>query len=183
MVPFRPTPGVNVPHVFDATLLRENDLRGIVGQTLFPADAYALGRSFGSVAVRRGATSMMVGYDGRHSSPTLADALAAGLADCGLKVAAIGRGPTPMLYFACHELKADGGIMITGSHNPPDYNGFKMVLQGEPSFGDGIRDLGRIAAAADYETGTGVIESLSVFDSYVDRVLGDFSGSRPLKVA
>jgi phosphomannomutase len=86
-------------HVFDATLLRENDVRGIVGQTLFPADAYALGRSFGSVAVSRGAASIAVGYDGRHSSPDLADALAAGLAACGLKVVTIGCGPTPMLYF------------------------------------------------------------------------------------
>jgi phosphomannomutase len=183
MTAFRPTAGRAAPHVFDATLLRENDLRGIVGRTLFPADAYALGRAFGSVARRRGATALAVGYDGRHSSPELAAALSAGLATCGVEVADIGRGPTPMLYFACHELEVGGGVMVTGSHNPPDYNGFKLTFLGEPFFGEDIRGLGRIAAAADYESGDGRVAQLPVFKNYVARVLRDVAGTRLLKVA
>ena len=171
------------PHVFDPTLLRENDLRGIVGQTLSPIDAYALGRAFGSVARRRGAASLAVGYDGRHSSIELASALYEGLAACGLQVAKIGRGPTPMLYYACCELAQDGGVMVTGSHNPPDYNGFKLTLQGQPFFGDDIRRLATVAAAADFETGMGTIRDVPVMGSYIERVLWAAPAGPGLKVA
>ncbi|NIA72342.1 phosphomannomutase/phosphoglucomutase [Pelagibius litoralis] len=171
-------------HVFDATLLREYDIRGIVGQTLFAADAYALGRSFGTVARRRGARAIAIGYDGRHSSPDLAAALGQGLGDCGLHVVNVGRGPTPMLYFAAHTLDVQGGVMITGSHNPPDYNGFKLLLEKASFFGPDIQALGRIAAAGDYESGEGSIEERSVFDAYVARIVQDLvEGPRPLKVA
>lgn len=170
-------------HLFDPTLLRENDIRGIVGQTLGPDDAYALGKAFGSVAKRRGAVSVAVGYDGRHSSVGLASALCRGLAACGLKVADIGMGPTPMLYFACCALGHDGGVMVTGSHNPPDYNGFKLVLQGESFFGDDIRSLAAVAAAADFENGKGTICSFSAMGSYIERVLRDVPAAPGLKVA
>ena len=144
-------------HRFDTTVLREYDLRGIVGETITAADAYALGRAFGSFARRRGARALAVGYDGRESSPMLATALAAGLAACGIAVTTIGRGPTPMLYFAAYTMgfdgaPLDGGVMITGSHNPPDFNGFKLVLHKASVFGPDIQELGRIAAAADYES-------------------------------
>ncbi len=181
------------PHNFAPTFLREYDLRGIVGETLSAADAYALGRAFGSVARRRGAGAIAVGYDGRHSSPMLAEALSEGLAACGLDVVNVGLGPTPMLYFAAYTLDVGGGIMVTGSHNPPDYNGFKLTLMKAPFYGADIQELGRIAAAADYEngqgeSGQGKIERICVLDDYVARVLQDgpaqnAAGSRALKVA
>jgi phosphomannomutase len=171
------------PHRFDPTVLREYDVRGIVGETITGADAYALGRAFGSLARRRGAKALAVGYDGRHSSPDLAAALAAGLAACGLEVMSIGRGPTPMLYFAAYTMNLDGGVMITGSHNPPDFNGFKFTLHRASVFGPDIQELGRLAAAGDYENGAGEVRELSVFDAYVERILQDIAGDRRLKVA
>ena len=175
-------------HRFAPIVLREYDVRGIVGETIKEADAYALGRAFGSFAVRRGAKALAVGYDGRQSSPGLARALAQGLAACGLRVGLIGRGPTPMLYFAAYTRDLDGapfdgGVMITGSHNPPDFNGFKLVLDKASVFGPDIQALGRMAAAADYETGEGHIEEISVFDAYVARILEDVTGDKRLKVA
>ncbi len=171
------------PHRFDATVLREYDVRGIVGETITEADAYALGRAFGSLAKRRGAKALVVGYDGRASSPLLAAALSAGLAACGLHVSVIGRGPTPMLYFAAYTMDFDGGVMITGSHNPPDFNGFKLVLHKASVFGPDIQELGRMAAAADYEQGAGQVREISVFDAYVARLLEDVAGDKRLKVA
>ena len=175
-------------HRFDPTVLREYDVRGIVGKTITAADAYALGRAFGTFVRRRGAGALAVGYDGRHSSPLLAAALSEGLAACGLKVLAVGRGPTPLLYFAAYTLKTgeaevDGGVMITGSHNPPDYNGFKLVLHKASVYGPDIQALGRLAAAGDYESGRGSIERVDVFGAYVARILADVKGSRKLKVA
>jgi len=170
-------------HRFDATVLREYDVRGIVGDTITARDAYGLGRAFGTLARRRGAAALALGYDGRRSSPVLAEALAAGLAAGGLKVLKIGRGPTPMLYFAAYTMGLDGGVMITGSHNPPDYNGFKLVLHKASVYGPDIQELGRLAAAADFEHGSGSIEEVSVFDAYVARILEDVMGSRRLKVA
>ena len=107
-------------HVFDPTTLREYDIRGVVGKTLGEADAHAIGRGFGTRIRRAGGSSVAVGYDGRHSSPALEAALVAGLNASGIDAVRIGLGPTPMLYFAVHELNCDGGVMITGSHNPPD---------------------------------------------------------------
>lgn len=175
-------------HRFDPTVLREYDVRGVVGATITAADAYYLGRAFGSFARRRGAATLAVGYDGRKSSPLLAEALSAGLAACGLKVAGIGRGPTPMLYFAAYTMDfdgapLDGGVMITGSHNPPDFNGFKLVLDKASVFGPDIQELGRLAAAADYEDGAGSVSEVSVFEAYVGRILADVKGPRALKVA
>ena len=165
-----------VGHDFDATLLREYDIRGVVGKSLHAADAEAIGRSFGTVIRRRGGGRVVVGYDGRLSSPMLAEALVAGLAASGCDVTVIGQSPTPILYFAVHHLEADGGIEITGSHNPPDYNGFKMVCQGAPFFGGDIQALGRMAAAGDWETGEGTVGQHDLFDAYVDRLLEGFSG-------
>jgi len=173
----------HAPHVFDSTLLREYDVRGVVGETLFPGDAWALGRAFGSLARDRGAQAIAVGYDGRHSSPMLAEALTAGLVASGVDAIDVGRGPTPMLYFACHALKVEGGVMVTGSHNPPSYNGFKLTLHGAPFYGADIRELGKIAATADYRCGGGRIAQAAVYESYVARVLEGMTGQRSLKVA
>ncbi len=170
-------------HQFHSSILREYDVRGVVGETLGTEDARALGRAFGSLAKRRGASRIAVGYDGRLSSPELEAELCRGLADCGLTVLQIGRGPTPMLYFAVHHLDAGGGVMITGSHNPPDHNGFKMMLGKASFFGEDIKALGALAAAADFEAGEGRIEAHPVFEAYVERLLRDFCPGRPLKVA
>src|SRR6516165_4315339 len=136
-------------HTFDPTTLREYDIRGVVGRTLRKEDAFAIGRTFGSIVARGGGSTVAVGYDGRLSSPELEAALVNGLKASGMAVTRIGRGPTPMLYYASTVLKTGGAIMVTGSHNPPNYNGFKMVLGGKPFFGAQIRALGGQATAGD----------------------------------
>ncbi|HEX6012832.1 MAG TPA: phosphomannomutase, partial [Geminicoccaceae bacterium] len=132
-------------HAFHPTLLREYDIRGIVGSTLHEADALAIGRAFGTMVAGRGGRRVCLGYDGRLSSPALAVAAGAGLQEAGLEVLTIGLGPTPMMYFAVNLLGADGGIQVTGSHNPPDYNGFKLMLGTAPFYGEQIKELGLIA--------------------------------------
>src|SRR5579862_8305883 len=133
-------------HRFDPTILREYDICGIVGQTLFAADAEAIGRAFGTLLARSGSSTCCVGFDGRLSSPELEAALLKGLIASGIDVDRVGCGPTPMLYFATHVRQAGGGIMVTGSHNPPTHNGFKMVLGGKPFFAEAIQRLGMFAA-------------------------------------
>ena len=130
-------------HSFDRTILREYDIRGIVGKTLNEADAYALGRTFAALAIDEGATRIAVGRDGRTHSPILAAELIRGLIEGGINVDDIGIGPSPMLYFAVSTLSVQGGIQVTGSHNPSDYNGFKMLLNGRSVFGDEIQKIGR----------------------------------------
>jgi phosphomannomutase len=169
-------------HRFDPTILREYDIRGIVGETLHAADAYAIGRSFGSVVAAGGGKAVAVGYDGRLSSPMLESELVAGLLDAGIAVTRIGLGPTPMLYYATVTKGVDGGIMITGSHNPANYNGFKMMLGKRSYFGADIRELGRIAAAGEWISGSAEAKTISVFDEYVARVAKDYDGTRPLTV-
>lgn len=163
-------------HRFNPTSLREYDVRGIVGETLTVADAYALGRTFGTLARRGGGRAVAVGRDGRDSSPAMEADLVRGLTDSGVDVIRIGLGPTPMLYYAAAELPVDGGIMITGSHNPAEYNGFKMVLRGNAFFGSDIQQLGQMAAAGDWEEGQGTVSDQEVMDRYVDRLLEGFDG-------
>ncbi|UVI40093.1 phosphoglucomutase/phosphomannomutase PgmG [Qipengyuania spongiae] len=164
-------------HQFHSTVLREYDIRGIIGETLGPDDARAIGRSFGSMLREAGGTTVAVGYDGRVSSPTLEHALVEGLTASGCDVVRIGLGPTPMLYFA--EASAEdvhGGIQITGSHNPANYNGFKMVFQGRPFFGADIQRLGERAAAGEWLDGAGSAEERDVFGDYIDRLLAGLDG-------
>ena len=170
-------------HIFHPTVLREYDIRGIVGSTLTAADARAVGRAFGTVVARGGGKTVCVGYDGRLSSPELEAAMVDGLVACGLHVLRIGLGPTPMLYFATRDREAAAGIMITGSHNPPDYNGIKMMLGKGPVYGQQILDLGVIASKADYVSGEGSSEEIDVKDAYVDRMMRDYDGTRDLTVA
>lgn len=170
-------------HDFHPSSLREYDIRGIIGETLGEDDAYAIGRGFGTLigrAVGAGPKTVAIGYDGRESSPMLAEALAQGLNDSGVDVVNVGLGPTPMLYYAEAVLnQAAGGIQITGSHNPANYNGFKMVFQGRPFFGADIQKLGEMAAAGDWESGTGSIEALDIMDQYVARLLQGFDADSP----
>jgi phosphomannomutase len=164
-------------HSFNPTSLREYDIRGVVGTTLGEADAWALGRSFGTLVRRSdGPASVAVGRDGRESSPALERSLIHGLNESGVDVVRVGVGPTPMLYFAEAELEVGGGIMITGSHNPPEYNGFKMVLGHAAFFGERIQEAGRMAAAGDWEQGQGSVRDEEVIDRYVERLLQDFDG-------
>ncbi|QMW24537.1 phosphoglucomutase/phosphomannomutase PgmG [Sandaracinobacteroides saxicola] len=163
-------------HQFHPTSLREYDIRGIVGDTLTEADAWAIGRGFGTVIARAGGRTVAVGYDGRLSSPPLEAALVRGLNESGVDAVRVGLGPTPMLYFSVYELGCDGGVMITGSHNPPDYNGFKMMLKDRPFFGADIRALGEAAAAGDWEAGSGSSRAHRIFERYVARLVEDFRG-------
>lgn len=160
-------------HQFYPTILREYDVRGIVGDTLHTADATALGKAFGTHVRRAGGSRVCVGYDGRVSSPEMAENLMAGLKSTGLEVINIGLSGTPMLYYSVFELDTDGGIMITGSHNPPNYNGFKMMKGKKPCFGEAIQALGKTAADGDFEVGEGSIREEDVFDRYIDRLIRD----------
>ncbi|WCL55689.1 phosphoglucomutase/phosphomannomutase PgmG [Gimibacter soli] len=164
-------------HAFHPTVLREYDVRGIIDETLGADDARALGKAFGTKAVATGGKKIVVGYDGRVSSPALRDALVDGLRSTGVDVTDIGLGATPMTYYAMFELDADGCIMITGSHNPPNYNGFKMMMHKKPVFGEAIQELGAVAKAGDYATGKGGYEQVDVFDRYIDRLMKDFEGA------
>ena len=164
-------------HAFNSTILREYDVRGIVGKTLHEADAYALGRSYAALALGEGAKRVAVGRDGRTHSPQLEAELIRGLVESGLDVIRIGVGPSPMLYFATATLGVDGGIQVTGSHNPADYNGFKMLLNGRSVFGQEIQALGRCAAEGAWKDGAGTVEQVDIVDDYVNRLVQDFSGN------
>ncbi len=170
-------------HTFSPTILREYDIRGQIGKNLNADDAYLLGRSFGTLITQKGGTKICVGYDGRDSSPGLADALTQGLMECGIHVIGVGLGPTPMLYFASKYLNADAGIMVTGSHNPSDYNGFKMSLKSGPFYGQQIQDLGTLAASGDFTNGTGKSETYDIKDEYVSRLMQDFAAQKNFSIA
>jgi phosphomannomutase len=169
-------------HVFDPTILREYDIRGIVGETLTAVDAHALGRAYATMLRAAGGRRVCVGFDGRLSSPELARALAAGLERSGIEVLGIGRGPTPMMYFAVYHLATDGGLQVTGSHNPPSHNGFKMMLGKKPLYGAQIQELGQLAAEGAFADDKGVISEAPLLDAYVDRLVRDFRPGRPLSV-
>ncbi|MFV3074026.1 phosphoglucomutase/phosphomannomutase PgmG [Niveispirillum fermenti] len=173
---------MTLAHKFHPTVLREYDIRGIIGKTLTPDDARAIGRGFGTMVVRGGGSKVAIGFDGRLSSPELEAAAVEGLKSTGLHVVRIGLGPTPMLYFTVRHLKLDAGVMITGSHNPPDYNGFKMMLGKGPVYGSQIQEIGQIAAAGDFATGDGTDETIDIQDTYVDRLAQDYDGTADLNV-
>src|SRR5271163_2801460 len=173
-----------MPHRFDPTILREYDIRGIVGQTLSAADARAIGRAYAVTLAEAGGGRVAVGYDGRLTSPELEAALVDGLRVEGADVVRIGRGPTPMLYYAAATLGVDGGVMVTGSHNPPDHNGFKFVFQGKSFYGAAIQKLGETAGRLGVPSGErGRVEERAIREEYVARVARDYHGDRPLTVA
>jgi phosphomannomutase len=169
-------------HRFDPTILREYDIRGVVGETLHVADARAIGRSFGTIVAETGGKTVAVGYDGRLSSPELEQGLVQGLLSTGIDVIRIGCGPTPMLYYATVTQAVDAGIQVTGSHNPPSHNGFKMMLGKKSFYGKDIQRVGELAAGARWRHGAGHARDVSVFDEYVARIARDYDGERPLKI-
>jgi phosphomannomutase / phosphoglucomutase len=163
------------PEIFKAY-----DIRGIVQTALTPAAVEAIGRAFGSEALARGTPRVAVGRDGRLSGPMLADALATGLRAAGCDVVDVGLVTTPMLYFAAHHLGTRSGIMVTGSHNPPEYNGLKMVMADEAIAGEAIQDLRRRIEKNDFTTGNGDYVTADIAEAYIARVVGDVKLSRPI---
>src|SRR5437764_748053 len=168
-------------HHFNPTILREYDIRGIVGDTLTEADAYALGRTYAALARDEAAHRIAVGRDGRLHSGMLEAALVRGLTEGGIDVMLTGMGPSPMLYFATHYLDVHGGIQVTGSHNPADYNGFKLLLKGRSVFGEEIQGIGRRSASGQWSDGNGSVEEVDIREAYVDRMLQGSSG-KPLRI-
>jgi phosphomannomutase len=171
-------------HHFDPTVLREYDIRGVVGRTLHPADAFAIGRVFGSIVAKGSGKRVAVGYDGRLTSPELEQALVNGIRASGMEALRIGCGPTPMLYYTATKMETDGAVMVTGSHNPPDYNGFKMMLGRKPFFGQQILEIGTLAAGGDVvPEAAGDEQTVDIADDYIARLLADWDGGdRMLKV-
>ncbi len=158
---------------FDPSILREYDIRGIVGETLTEDDAYAVGRSFATIIAKRNGSKVGVCYDGRHSSPGLSNALIKGLTEGGMTVENYGVGPTPLSYYALENRDLDGAIAITGSHNPPEYNGIKLSLKGEAVYGDRIQEIGRLAANDGWITGEGEATEINIYEDYTDRLAQD----------
>jgi phosphomannomutase len=171
-------------YTFHPSVLREYDIRGVIGETLGADDARAIGRGFATLLREAGGKTVAVGYDGRVSSPMLEHALIEGLTASGCDVVRIGMGPTPMLYFAEASLEeVDGGVQITGSHNPANYNGFKMVFQGLPFFGRDILELGKLAAEGAWRDGTGEVRAHEILEDYVERMLAALDGIDPESLA
>jgi len=165
-----------------ASIFKAYDIRGVVPQTVNVEMAQALGRAFGTVALREGQKAVAVGRDGRLSGPALSAALMCGLTDVGIDVIDIGMATTPMLYFAANTLCASG-IQVTGSHNPKDYNGFKMVLAGRAIYGDEIQALRRIMEGETWTMQTGgQIRQVGVLAQYQQRIVGGVTLARPMKI-
>ena len=167
-------------HQFATEILRQYDIRGTIGENLNSSDAYAIGYSFGLILIERSGKPacdlrVSVGRDGRLSSPELAQNLTQGLSDAGIAVLTLPCGPTPMLYFADRHYATDGAIMVTGSHNPPDMNGFKMVMGHRPFFGADIQELDMIAAQTDLQPQTckGIVVARDCRTAYVDRLCAE----------
>ncbi|APX91829.1 phosphomannomutase/phosphoglucomutase [Halomonas sp. 1513] len=165
-----------------ASIFRAYDIRGIVDETLTEASVELIGRAIGSEAAARGESTVVVARDGRLSGPRLTAALTRGLTAAGRDVIDIGMVPTPVLYYATHVLDGTrSGVMVTGSHNPPDYNGFKIVLGGETLSGDAITALYQRLVDDDLSAGQGSVREEDVRDAYLERILGDVSLAGPIK--
>ncbi|MDB5840800.1 MAG: phosphomannomutase/phosphoglucomutase [Herminiimonas sp.] len=165
------------------TIFKAYDIRGIIGVTLNAGVARQIGQAFGSAMRAKGESVAVIGRDGRLSGPELSAALASGLQAAGVDVIDIGVVATPLLYFATHVLNAQSGIMVTGSHNPPDYNGFKMVLAGEAIHGDTIQGLYQAIVGNDLVSGAGSYRTHDIRDAYLQRIIGDIALARPMKIA
>ena len=169
---------------FNPEVLREYDIRGIVGQNLTDNTAYTIGRTFGHVISSQfNEKTIVVGYDGRLTSPKLHDALCEGLINSGINVTSIGMGPTPMTYFAHYHLNSNAAIVVTGSHNPPEYNGFKMVLNKHSFYADNIQKLQKIIQDPKIIEGGGTIKKINLLEDYVLRDLKNIKLKKKIKIA
>ena len=171
-----------LPDNLPASIFRAYDIRGVVGDSLTPAVVYHIGRAIGAEAAAQGEQEVIVGMDGRLSGPEMNEALVAGLRASGRDVLDIGMVPTPVTYYATHILDSRSGVMITGSHNPSDYNGFKIVIQGKTLSGNDIQALLTRIQQQDYVEGQGNLNKISVSSDYIERIVSDIKLSRPLKV-
>jgi phosphomannomutase len=165
-----------------SSIFKAYDIRGIVPSTINEEVARGLGRAFGTVAMAEGQTTVAVGRDGRLSGPALAAALMAGLQDAGVTVIDVGMVTTPMLYFAANTL-CNSGIQVTGSHNPKDYNGFKMVLGGRAIYGDEIQNLRTLMETETWKLQAGgKCQTADVLEAYRARIVGGIKLARPIKI-
>jgi len=164
-------------------IFKAYDIRGIVGKTLTTESVEAIGRAIGSEAIERKSSAVCIGRDGRLSGPELAGALARGLQQAGVDVIDVGRVTTPILYFAAHHFGTGSGVMVTGSHNPPDYNGLKMMLAGETLSGDQIGGLRTRIENGDLRSGSGTLSEREITEAYFDRVTSDIKLARPMRIA
>ncbi len=175
-------------HKFNDTILRASDIRGIVDEMLFEEDAYYIGRCFATSIIQKTGKknpSISMVFDGRLSSPKLSDALEKGLMDSGAEVFNHGCGPSPMMYFSVFKYERDAGIMVTGSHNPSNYNGFKMMIGKQSFYGEDIKNFAAILSDDKLEEGKGTSQKISIFDDYVESLLSGYivDGAKELKVA
>jgi len=169
--------GIINPHIF-----REYDIRGVVDKDLTDEAVTLLGKAFGTYMIRHDAKSLSVGGDVRLSTERFRKALINGLKSTGVYITNIGPVPTPVQYFSMFTLPVQAGIMITGSHNPPDYNGFKLTLNKAPVFGDEIQNLRKIIESGDFESGSGIIEEVSMDEKYIDHIVENIHIEKPMKV-
>ena len=166
------------PEIFKAY-----DIRGVVDRSLTPEVVAAVGHGLGSLAKEKNCAAIVIGRDGRLSGPTLANALSHGIRQSGTNVIDIGMVATPMVYFAAHHYATHCGVMVTGSHNPPDYNGLKMVIGGETLAMDAIQQLRSRIETQDFAHGAGNHETRDISSAYLDRIVGDVKLARPMKIA
>ncbi len=169
-------------HSFHPSIIREYDIRGEINKTLFAEDCYAIGRAFGTYVARKGGTHICLGFDGRESSSEFADKTITGLLETGINVTVLGLAPTPMVYFAMHHLKSDACMVVTGSHSPITHNGIKMALIDQPFYGDDIKKIDQIAKSGDFENGQGTLYNSDLRETYVDRILRDYTCGAELSV-
>ena len=173
---------VEAPVNIDRSIFRAYDIRGIVGETLTPAVARLLGRAIGSEGHERGLKEIVVGRDGRLSGPDMVNSLIQGLRSTGMDVIDIGAVPTPVVYFGCYHLNTGSGVSVTGSHNPPDYNGFKIVLGNETLSEDSIQALYTRIAEHRFVDGSGGLQTMDITGDYIQRIANDIQVERKLKV-
>ena len=171
-----------LPTEIDASIFRAYDIRGIVDEQLTESLVYAIGRGLATISMGKGVNTIAIGRDGRLSGPTLSAALRQGILDAGADVIDIGMVPTPVLYFATHRLDATTGIMLTGSHNPVNYNGLKVVMAGDPFAGDDITGLYDRIKSADFASGEGKCVEQDLLDDYVDYIVDSVKIEKPLKI-
>ena len=175
-------PDASGPVALDASIFRAYDIRGVVDHSLTVDTVKQIGRAIGSEALQRGRQTVVVGRDGRLSGPALSKALIAGLTETGCNVKDIGVAPTPVLYFAAHYLDTQTGVMVTGSHNPPEYNGLKIMIDGETLSGESIQQLRERVETENFIAGEGRVETINVVPDYIERIRGDVTIQRQLKV-
>ncbi len=167
----------------DASIFRAYDIRGVVANALTPEAVEQIGRAFGSESLARGQNKVTVARDGRLSGPDLVAALARGIQSTGCDVINVGMVPTPVLYFSTYHLETGTGIMVTGSHNPPEYNGLKMMIGGDTLFGEGIQLLYQRLVNDELASGEGSYSEVDLLDAYLDRIIGDIKLSRKMRIA